>query len=261
MAHARGGPTLTRPAATRQAAARRAPAKHAARPSLKDKIEPLKALSRVDDVELRLMEFLAASELRPGDALPKEVELADAFGVSRTVIREALTRLRVMGLIESVKHKGSVVTHPDVLTQLERVLHPQILDEATLRDIFEIRLVLEVGMADLLFARITDADLRELDAIVAAEPQRDVMFDSDFEVRFHGKLYAISGNRTLRRFQAMLLPVFAYVHESGLVEKPAARSKGYVTHKGLVKILRGGTPEQFREAMRGHLDHQFRRVL
>ena len=231
------------------------------RSPLKGKIAPLKASSLVDDVELRLMEFLAAREIRPGDPLPKEVELATAFGVSRTVVREALARLRVMGLVESVKHKGSVVTHPDVLTQLERVLHPQILDAETLRDIFEIRLVLEVGMADLLYARMTDEDLRELDAIVADEPQRDVMFDSDFEVRFHGKLYAISGNRTLRRFQAMLLPVFAYVHESGLVEKPSARGKAYVTHKGLVKLLRTGTPEEFREGMRRHLDHQFRRVL
>jgi GntR family transcriptional regulator, transcriptional repressor for pyruvate dehydrogenase complex len=215
----------------------------------------------VDDVELRLMEFLAASEIKPGDALPKEVELADAFGVSRTVIREALTRLRVMGLVESVKRKGSVVTHPDVLNPFERVLHPRILNEETLRDIFEIRLVLEVGMADLLFARVTEDDLRELDAIVADEPQRDVPFDSDFEVRFHGKLYAISGNRTLRRFQALLLPVFTHVHASGMLEKLGKPGRAYVTHKGLVKLLRTGTPEQFREAMRGHLDHQFLRIL
>ena len=232
-----------------------------ARSSLKDKIEPLRNASRVDDVELRLMEFLAAREIKAGDPLPKEVELADAFGVSRTVIREALARLRVMGLVESVKHKGSVVTHPDVLNPLERVLQPRILNEETLRDIFEIRLVLEVGMADLLFARVTEDDLRELEAIVADEPQRDVAFDSDFEVRFHGKLYAICGNRTLRRFQAMLLPVFAYVHHSGMLEKLTRPGRAFVTHKELVRVLREGTPEQFREAMRAHLDHQFRRVL
>jgi DNA-binding FadR family transcriptional regulator len=232
-----------------------------ARSPLKGKIAPLKASSLVDDVELRLMEFLSASEIRPGDPLPKEVELATAFGVSRTVVREALTRLRVMGLVESVKHKGSVVTHPDVLTPLERVLQPQMLDAETLRDIFEIRLVLEVGMADLLFARVTDEDLRELDAIVADEPQDRAVFDADFEVRFHGKLYAISGNRTLRRFQAMLLPVFAYVHASGQLDRLTKPGRGFVTHKGLAKLLRTGTPEEFRDGMRRHLDHQFQRVL
>jgi GntR family transcriptional regulator, transcriptional repressor for pyruvate dehydrogenase complex len=229
--------------------------------TLQDKITPLQNLSLVDEVELRLMKFLVESELTPGDPLPKEVELAEAFGVSRTVIREALTRLKVMGLVQSIKHKGSVVTHPDVPTIFERVLHPQILDEDTRRDIFEIRLVLEVGMADLLFARLTRADLDELDAIVADEPeQADSVFASDFEVRFHGKLYAISGNQTLRSFQAMLLPVFAYVHENGRL-KSIEPGQPFVTHRRLVEILRSGTPEQFREAMRQHLDNQFRRIL
>ena len=104
-------------------------------------VEPIENLSLVDKVEFRLMELLSQGKLGPGDMLPKEVELADAFNVSRTVVREALTRLKVMGLVESIKHKGSVVTHPDVLTNLERILQPQVLDEETLRDIFEIRLL------------------------------------------------------------------------------------------------------------------------
>ncbi len=208
------------------------------------------------------MELLAGDGLQVGDMLPKEVELAEAFGVSRTVVREALTRLKVLGLAESIKHKGTMVAHPDVLTSFERVLHPQIMDEDTLRDIFEIRLVLEVGMADLLFARITEEGLEELTGIVAGEPGggSNIVFDSDFEVRFHGKLYEISGNRTLQRFQTLLLPVFSYVHESGML-KQLAPDGPYVSHRELVRILREGTPEAFRTAMREHLDSQFRRVL
>lgn len=231
-------------------------------PTLKSKIKPLEARSRVDEVELWLMKFLAENDLKAGDVLPKEVELAEGFGVSRTVIREALTRLKVMGLVESVKRKGSVVTYPDVLSNLERVLHPQILDRDTLHDIFEIRLVLEVGMADLLFARVTEGDLTELDEIVAGEPETpNTIFDSDFEVRFHGKLYAISRNRTLQRFQAMLLPVFAYVNENGRLKKKVQSTAPFVTHRELVDVLRNGTPEEFRRAIRQHLDHQYQRIL
>ncbi|MGQ0648200.1 MAG: FadR/GntR family transcriptional regulator [Gemmatimonadaceae bacterium] len=232
-----------------------------ARSSLTAKIKPLRGLSLVDEVEVRLMKLLAGPDLKPGDVLPKEIELAEAFGVSRTVIREALARLRLLGLVESVKRKGSVVRNPDLLTHVERLMHPQILDAETLRDIFEIRLVLEMGMADLLFARITDADLNELDEIVADEPQQQDTFASDFEVRFHGKLYAISGNRTLRRFQALLLPVFAHVHENGMLSRRIGRSRDYLSHRGLVEILRNGTPAQFREGMRRHLGNQFRRIL
>ncbi|HEX6926695.1 MAG TPA: FadR/GntR family transcriptional regulator [Longimicrobiaceae bacterium] len=231
-------------------------------PSLRDRIKPLANLSRVDEVELALLKLLASNDLKPGDPLPKEVELAEAFGVSRTVVREALTRLRAIGLVESVKRKGSVITHPDVLTPLERMLHPQILDEDTLRDIFEIRLVLEVGMADFLFARMTPAQLEELENIVAEEKEgSSAVFDQEFEVRFHGKLYEISGNRTLQRFQSLLLPVFGYVHRSGMLEQPGPADAPFVTHHELVEILRSGSPERFREGMRIHLENHFRRVL
>jgi len=55
--------------------------------------------SLVDKVEARLVELLQQRKLKVGDVIPKEMELADTLGVSRTVIREALLRLRVVGLI------------------------------------------------------------------------------------------------------------------------------------------------------------------
>ena len=70
--------------------------------------------SLVDKVEAHLIEFFTQKELKPGDTIPKELELASAMGVSRTVIRESLTRLKTMGLIESVKHKGTVIKSPDL---------------------------------------------------------------------------------------------------------------------------------------------------
>lgn len=229
---------------------------------LKHRLKPVDTLSLVDKVEQQLMELLVENEWQPGDLLPKEVELAEAFGVSRTVVREALVRLKTIGLVESIKHKGSVVAHPDILTGLERVLHPKVLNRETLQDVFEMRLVLEVGMADLVFSRITPVDLEELQKIVSEEPAHAAngIFDIDYEVRFHGKLYQIAGNQTLQRFQGMLLSVFQYVHESGLLEQPVPDSE-YVSHQELVDALRHGTPEAFRIVMRKHLDNHFRRIL
>ena len=58
------------------------------------------SISLVDKVEARRVELLQHRKLKVGDIIPKEVELAELLGVSRTVIREALLRFRVMGLIE-----------------------------------------------------------------------------------------------------------------------------------------------------------------
>ena len=218
--------------------------------------------SLVDKVEANLVELLQQQKLKVGDSIPKEIELAEALGVSRTVIREALLRLRLMGLIESKKKKGAVITSPDIFGNLSKSMNPHILDPGTLKEVFEIRLVLEIGMADFLFHRITKDDIKELKQIVANEPPaaQDHLFNVEHEIAFHGKLYEITGNETMKKFQKMLLPVFDYVHNSGLLKKQTAL-KTFVSHKELVEILENGTPEQFRNGMRNHLENHFARIF
>lgn len=218
--------------------------------------------SLVDRVEANLVDLLQQRKLQVGDVIPKEIELAKTLGVSRTVVREALSRLRMMGLIESRKKKGAVITSPDLFGILGKSMKPHILDQATLKEIFEIRLVLEIGMADFIFHRITPQDIEQLKEIVRNEPPATEhhLFNIGHEISFHGKLYEISGNETLKKFQRMLLPVFDYVHHSGLLKTQPVIKK-FVSHKGLVDILENGSPELFRNAMRHHLENHFARLF
>lgn len=218
--------------------------------------------SLVDKVEANLVELLQSRKLKVGDVIPKEVELVELLGVSRTVIREAITRLRTMGIIESKKKKGSVITSPDIVGIMSKSMNPYILDEDTLREIFELRLVLEIGMADLIFQKITQKDIDELKEIVKNEPtsSESHLFNIEHEINFHGKLYEITGNKTLKSFQKMLLPIFDYVHNSGLLKKDLPQKK-FVSHKGLVDILENGSPELFRNGMRNHLENHFARLF
>jgi DNA-binding FadR family transcriptional regulator len=118
--------------------------------------------SLVDKVEMCLIEVFLYKKLKPGDLIPKETELASTMGVSRTAIRESLNRLKTMGLIESKKHKGTSIKSPDLSAILGKSLIPRILDNKILMEVFEMRLALEVGMADFIFARKTDRDIQEL---------------------------------------------------------------------------------------------------
>ena len=218
--------------------------------------------SLVDKVEANLVELLQDRKLKVGDAIPKEIELAGILGVSRTVIREALSRLRMMGLIETKKKKGAVITSPDLFGIMGKSMNPHILSQETLKEIFEIRLVLEIGMSDLLFQRITKKDIEELKAIVSNEPPitQNYLFNIEHEIAFHGKLYEITGNETMKKFQKLVLPVFDYVHNSGLLKKQPIL-KTFLSHKGLVDILETGTPEAFRNGMRDHLENHFIRLF
>lgn len=227
-------------------------------------INPKKHQSLAEQVEQRLLSYLKANNFNIGDQLPKEMELAAHLGVSRNVVREALSRLRMMGMVESKKRKGMVITEPDLLSGLTRIMDPSLLGDGNMQDIFELRLVLEVGMADLLFARKKVTDVLELKDIANREADDEKCLSSQevrskYEIEFHGKLYAMSGNSTLSRFQKMLLPVFNYMIavEATLDKAPA---KGKINHFDIIDTLENGTAAQFRKRMREHLTPHYARL-
>src|SRR5690606_15844607 len=110
------------------------------------KLRPIEQMTQVDRIEMNLQEYFRSENFLPGDPIPKEIELASAMGVSRTAMREALSRFKTLGIIESKKNRGMVITRPDVLNNMHRVLNPQLLDLDTMKDIFELRLVIEMGI-------------------------------------------------------------------------------------------------------------------
>ncbi len=216
---------------------------------------PITSNTMADVVEIKLREFLKRKSFLPGDALPKELELAEALGVSRNVVREALSRLRMLGMIETKKKRGMVLARPDILGSFERVLDPLIIDSSTLQDIFELRLVLEMGLADLLYLNKQEKDIKELEQIVKKEVNLDNSFRIKHEIAFHGKLYEMSGNDTLKRFQIMLMPIFEHV-----IALEPTPIRGTVNHMDLIEILKTGTKDDFRIGMEAHLKPHFDRL-
>lgn len=221
------------------------------------KLQPVVTLTQVDKIEMSLNEYFRKGNFLPGDTIPKEEELAKSLGVSRTAVREALSRFRTLGIIQSRKNRGTVISQPDVFTNMHRILDSQLLDTDTMQEIFELRLVLEMGIADLLFLRRTAASLDRLEAIVDREEQ--IPADGPrlpLDIEFHSMLYDISENHTIQRFQQLLLPIFRYVADGIHVPRQVENSD-FVSHRVLLEVLRTGTPELFRTKMRAHLMNYF----
>jgi GntR family transcriptional regulator, transcriptional repressor for pyruvate dehydrogenase complex len=226
------------------------------------KIHPIENLSLVDKVENSLLQYFKRNKLSAGDPIPKELDLATSLGVSRTVVREALLRLRTLGLIDSKKHRGMILTEPNIINSFERIMDPSLLGMNILKNLFELRLILEMGMADFIFERKTQDDIDELEEIVNAEEKSSGdkrYFSLDMEIAFHGKLYQMSNNKTLQRFQHLLLPAFEYVYLRDKAENTKFKNftGKFTTHKMLLDHIKMGTPETFRNAMRQHLEPHF----
>lgn len=222
------------------------------------RIKPIETVTQVDKIEKSLEEYFETANLQPGDELPKEIDLAKALGVSRTALREALSRFRTLGLIESKKNRGMSLTFPDPFINMGRVMSPRLLGGQTMKDMFELRLVLEIGICELLFKRKTKENLAELRQIVEKEEkagsQKDIL---KHDIEFHSMLYKISGNETVLRFQKLLIPIFNFVHQQSVLDKKPAPKLNIVTHKELCESLEKGTPDEFRKKMKMHLSIYF----
>jgi len=215
-------------------------------------LEPLESLSMTDRVETSLREYFEKNAFKPGDPLPNENEIAQQLNVSRNVVREALSRFRMLGMVEARPRRGMVMAEPDVLGGIERVLNPFILSQENLKDIFELRLILEMGISELLFARKSPEEIEALEGIVAKQANLANLTKED-EIEFHGKLYEMTGNETFKRFQTLLFPVFDYVFTEFYGQGESQKILNPVSHSDLVSILKEGNADTFRKAMFAHL--------
>jgi len=201
------------------------------------------------------------------ESLPKEVELSERLGVSRAVVREALSRLRVLGVIETRKKKGTVVGHPDIFRILDLVVESGLMDRDSLRDLYQLRIMLEIGMADFVFENKTQAQMDILEGLMVEENEiRKQLINSpesekylhaerlkDIDVRFHSVLFEMTGNKSLMDFHSILQHLFTLYFPSN---ERDFHDQTIVTHTGLYNILRIGNSETFRMAMRLHLQRQ-----
>ncbi|HJW16406.1 MAG TPA: FCD domain-containing protein, partial [Flavisolibacter sp.] len=215
---------------------------------------------QVDKIERTLQEYFDKANLQPGDILPKEIELAKALGVSRTALREALSRFKTLGIIESKKNKGMTLTFPDLFINMERVMSPKLLDDQTMQDIFELRLVLEIGICELLFKRKTAENLDELKEIVEKEEtstsNKEIL---KYDIEFHSMLYKISGNETMLRFQKLLYPIFNYVYQESKLETKGLINNE-ISHRDLYNSLKKSNPDDFRTKMKKHLSPYLNKI-
>ena len=216
------------------------------------------SVTLVDQVEDKLLNYFKNNDLRTGDPIPNELELAATLGVARNVLREALSRLKMMGMIESRTRRGMILTEPSILGGMKRVVDPRILSEESLFDILGFRIALEIGICSDLFRNITSEDIAELEEIV----KMGVMFENNeyapvSEFPFHAKLYEITGNRTISEFQGIIHPVMVFVKDKfkDLLEpiNIEMKEKGeIVTHEDLLEFIKKKDEEGFRRALEKH---------
>jgi DNA-binding FadR family transcriptional regulator len=204
--------------------------------------------------------------LRPGDKLPTESEIMQTYGVSRTVVREALSRLQAGGLVETHHGIGTFVLEARSGSSF-RIDPSDIATAVDVLDVLELRISLETESAGLAALRRTEEQLAEmrraLDTFEANVAEAGDTVSPDF--RFHLQIANATGNRyfadIMSHLGATLIPR-TRINSSKLASEHLSQYLRRVNreHEEIYDAIARKDPESARAAMRIHLTNSRERL-
>src|SRR6266511_1789849 len=198
-------------------------------PSIFKTIDAERRGTSFDEVVAQLREMIHSGELRPGDRLPPERDLAKLLGVSRPTLRAVISSLAAVGVLQPRRGAGTFVVESE---------GPPALDSSPLR-----------LMAAL--QRFTPAEMfEELTGMFASldEPEQFLLHD----MRFHQMVAAASGNRILTALMNMVASILFEVR-SKTVRRARDLKESAEMHRNIYRAIRERNAAAARDAMRDHL--------
>lgn len=214
-----------------------------------------------EDVIEQIENLILEGNLAPGDVLPTERELAQAFGISRGTLREAFRILEREGLIETRPGGGRFLSKN--LNQVED--KKQILENierATIIELLEAREIFETGIVELAAARATEQDIRDIE--IAFEKWGKIDSDSDDPVNpdqaFHLSIAKATHNVVL----VNLIDLHIDLLQKTLVktvEIPGRKDEVYKEHYNILQAIKEKNPLKAKEALLHHLNQVKQRIL
>lgn len=207
-----------------------------------------------EDIVDSLLSLILERELRPGDKLPPERELAAMMRVSRPSLREALRALAIMNIVEIRQGDGTYITSLKPGLLMSHLGFVFGLTDASFLELFEARRILEPAIAALAAVRISDVEVENLEACMA----RTAEFVDDSEtfvaadIEIHEMIAKAAHNTVLNQFLASISQL-GKESRRRTVAIPGMSQKSLQDHAAIVDALKAHDPERARQAMLKHL--------
>lgn len=209
-------------------------------------MEQIEPISRVKSLKERaydkLKELIVTGALEPGE-MQNEKRLAEALGVSRTPVREALLELSQEGMVTFVQGKGVEICK----------LTPQ-----QIREVFEIRRVIEGYIVKKIATRLTDTDIKEIDKNIRNQEKMLLKTDRlafiEYDKQFHLYMAARIGNEQI---ESILNNLRDQIHLMGIraVENDSRMKQVIEEHRAIFSGLKEQNPQKALNALIHHLEN------
>lgn len=225
----------------------------------KKKLEKIARPRMADLAAERISEWISSSQLRAGAKLPSEQTLSEALGLSRSAIREALAKLKAVGLVETFQGRGAFVAEMPVellRDRIRRLLSATDDTRERLEYVWELREILETAIVVRASHRRTDADLTDMQAAIVNMDQAIAKGEDpvDPDAHFHYCLTRACHNPVLLGLIEDLSNVIEPSRRDSLgrPERPASSNQ---EHAEILTAVRQRNADAAQAAMQKHLSN------
>jgi GntR family transcriptional regulator, transcriptional repressor for pyruvate dehydrogenase complex len=205
-------------------------------------------LSVADDAIAKIKEMIVSGELQPGDRLPRELDLAQRLGLSRSSLREAVRALSLVRILDVRQGDGTYVTSLEAEVLLEAMsFMVDLHHDQNVMHILEARRVMEAATAALAAQYIDEEELVELHRLINVSADCatvEEFVDNDLE--FHRKIAIASRNPVLASLLDSLASRTSRARVWRGVMQSDARERALMEHRALVEALEEHRPDQAR---------------
>jgi GntR family transcriptional repressor for pyruvate dehydrogenase complex len=217
-------------------------------------VEPVKSIRIYAEIVRQIRGLIADGQLKSGDRLPPERDLAERFRVSRTSVREALRALESTGLVEIRAGEGAFVRPASVEALVEPLALVILTHREATADLYEARRLLEPPIAALAARRAGAEEVAELTRILD-EQAREVAGGRTGlaqDAAFHSAIAHSAHNRAITRIVTTLMDLLAQTREESL-HTPGRPERSHQDHRRILTAIQGRDAETARQAMLDHL--------
>lgn len=194
--------------------------------------------------------------LRAGDPLPSEAQLAEALGVGRSSIREAVKKLQSLGIVE-IRHGTGLFVRERNFDPLREIVGFVIrFSPSALEELGEVRFLLERAAIEEIVPRIAAVDIQRLEDILTSWSRavRDGKSWDSHDNEFHRALYSPLGNNMLTMLLEEFWAAFEQLDDPVLHEaRPAGEV--YEDHRSILNAVLSGDPATARLQLMKHFEH------
>ncbi|WP_315078005.1 FadR/GntR family transcriptional regulator [uncultured Clostridium sp.] len=219
---------------------------------------PIKTPKVYDQVIEQIKYKIKSGELKKGDKLPSEREMAESLCVSRTSIREAIKALEVIGLIESRQGAGNYIRTNFDNSLFEPLSVMFMLQESSLKEMYDLRKTLELECGRLASKNITDNELDHLSAILDRMYEAGTEEESlELDIKFHYVVAKAARNVLLINILeviSQLMDEFIKSSRMQILHTGNSREILLSIHENLVRALKFRNEKQVFKAMLEHFD-------